>query len=295
MADIKISQLGAAIAVNDSDLLPIVSNGSTLKAQASLVKGYVVGDTDLTGIGDGTPTGAISALNTAKQPKTLDTPLTIGGAQKTTVEAALGGLNSESQSLSTALTNVESDIAYINTNSTKATKSYIKGEQFILDGILRVAKTAISNGATLTLDSNYENARPIATQISGLGEIVGIDDGTLKDTVISATDTWTDLATLSLSKGVWVISANIELKPNTSVAVGGTLVFAIEPYRDQYATYVTYHNNDSGYYPHGSLTRIFNSPNGNNVKLQVRNFTGQAVTMNWSNFKAVKIANYITI
>ena len=36
MADIKISQLGAAIAVNDSDLLPIVSNGSTLKAPSIL-------------------------------------------------------------------------------------------------------------------------------------------------------------------------------------------------------------------------------------------------------------------
>ena len=107
MADIKISQLGAAIAVSGSDLLPIVSNGSTLKAPASLVKEYAVGNTDLSGIGDGTPTGAISALNTAKQPKTLDTPLTIGDVQKTTVEAALGGLNSESQSLRQALTTLE--------------------------------------------------------------------------------------------------------------------------------------------------------------------------------------------
>ena len=64
MADIKISQLGAAIAVNDSNLLPIVSNGNTLKAPASLVKDYTVGNTDLSGIGDGTPTGAIAALNT---------------------------------------------------------------------------------------------------------------------------------------------------------------------------------------------------------------------------------------
>lgn len=104
MADIKISQLGAAIAVNDSDLLPIVSSGSTLKASASQVKEYAVGNTDLTGLGDGTPTGAISALNTAKQPKTLATPITIGGTQQTTVEEALGGLNTESQSIKQALT-----------------------------------------------------------------------------------------------------------------------------------------------------------------------------------------------
>lgn len=43
-------------------------------------------------------TGQISSVNEAianKQPKTLDTPLTIGGSSKTTVESALGGLNTE--------------------------------------------------------------------------------------------------------------------------------------------------------------------------------------------------------
>lgn len=35
------------------------------------------------------------ALNSNKQPKTLDTPLTIGGASKTTVESALAALNTE--------------------------------------------------------------------------------------------------------------------------------------------------------------------------------------------------------
>ena len=35
MADIKISQLGAAIAVGDTDLVPIVSGGNTLKATAA--------------------------------------------------------------------------------------------------------------------------------------------------------------------------------------------------------------------------------------------------------------------
>ena len=104
MADIKISQLGAAIAVGDTDLVPIVSGGNTLKATAAQVKEHSIGNTNISSIGDGSVTGAISALNTDKQPKTLDTPLTIGGVSKTTVEAALDGLNSESQSLSTALT-----------------------------------------------------------------------------------------------------------------------------------------------------------------------------------------------
>lgn len=107
MADIKISQLGAALAVNDSDLLPIVSNGNTLKAPASLVKNYAVGNTDLSGIGDGTPTGAIAALNTDKQPKTLATPITVDDTPQTTVEGALGAINTDLGSTKQALTNYE--------------------------------------------------------------------------------------------------------------------------------------------------------------------------------------------
>lgn len=99
MADIKISQLGSAIAVGDTDVLPIVSGGNTLKATAAQVKEHSVGNTNISGIGDGSVTGAISSLNSGKQPKTLDTPLTIGGVSKTTVEAALGGLVSENQTL----------------------------------------------------------------------------------------------------------------------------------------------------------------------------------------------------
>lgn len=99
MADIKISQLGAAIAVGDIDLLPIVSGGNTLKATAAQVKEHSIGNTNISSIGDGSVTGAINALNTDKQPKTLDTPLTIGGVSKTTVEAALDGLVSENQTL----------------------------------------------------------------------------------------------------------------------------------------------------------------------------------------------------
>lgn len=64
MADIKISQLGAAIAVEDTDLVPIVSGGNTLKATAALLKRHAIGDDDISDIGDGTPTGAIAALNT---------------------------------------------------------------------------------------------------------------------------------------------------------------------------------------------------------------------------------------
>lgn len=38
---------------------------------------------------------SVSALNTSKQPKTLDTPITVGDTQQTTVEGTLGALNSD--------------------------------------------------------------------------------------------------------------------------------------------------------------------------------------------------------
>ena len=50
MADIKISQLGAAIAVEDTDLVPIVSGGNTLKATAALLKRHAIGDDDISDI-----------------------------------------------------------------------------------------------------------------------------------------------------------------------------------------------------------------------------------------------------
>lgn len=180
MADIKISQLGAAIAVNDSDLLPIVSNGNTLKAPASLVKDYAVGNTDLSGIGDGTPTGAIAALNTAKQPKTLDTPLTIGGVQKTNVEGALGGLNSELDATKQALTTLTTDIAPVE-DGTNYSKTYYINDRFIRDGVLYVVTVASVNTSTAIVvggncardDSVTTHIKKITDKIDEYGLFVG--------------------------------------------------------------------------------------------------------------------------
>lgn len=69
MADIKISQLGAAVAVSGTDVLPMVNSSNpatTNKVTAATLKEYVIGDTDISAIGDGTPTGAISALKSEK-------------------------------------------------------------------------------------------------------------------------------------------------------------------------------------------------------------------------------------
>lgn len=67
MADIKISQLGEAAVVTDSDVFPMTADGVTVKTPASVMKEYVVGDSDISGIGDGSVTGAISTDHTMIQ------------------------------------------------------------------------------------------------------------------------------------------------------------------------------------------------------------------------------------
>lgn len=169
MADIKISQLGAAIAVGDTDLLPIVSGGNTLKATAAQVKEHSIGNTNISSIGDGSVTGAINALNTDKQPKTLDTPLTIGGVSKTTVEAALGELVSENQTLTTSETQTRASIAITNDADTNTQGSTIKKyTQFYKNGVLCKATANISANSALTLNSNYVIADNVTKQLNAL-------------------------------------------------------------------------------------------------------------------------------
>lgn len=113
MADIKISQLGSAIAVDDSDIVPVVSGGNTLKATAAQLKEHAIGNTSISGIGNGSVTGAISALNSEKQPKTLATSITVDGTPQTTVEGALGAINTDLGSTKQALTKRNESIIII--------------------------------------------------------------------------------------------------------------------------------------------------------------------------------------
>ena len=62
MADVKISELGSAATIADSDYLVVDTGAATLKATAALAKEYMIGDTNISGLGDGTVTGAISEL-----------------------------------------------------------------------------------------------------------------------------------------------------------------------------------------------------------------------------------------
>lgn len=152
MADIKISQLGAAIAVGDTDLLPIVSGGNTLKATAAQVKEHSIGNTNISSMGDGSVTGAISALNTDKQPKTLATPLTIGGVSKTTVEDALGGLVSENQTLTKSVLYF-TDVACSATTGNFLTKS---DANITADHV--VAECTFANPSAITSDITWTTA-----------------------------------------------------------------------------------------------------------------------------------------
>lgn len=157
MADIKISQLGDAIAVGDTDLVPIVSGGNTLKATVAQVKEHLIGNTNISSIGDGSVTGAISSLNSGKQPKTLDTPLTIGGVSKTTVEAALGGLVSENQTLAKkalviTLPNVStSKLSF--TSSDVAAIANVTADHVVIESVLSNPSAQLSDW-TITTASN---------------------------------------------------------------------------------------------------------------------------------------------
>lgn len=119
MADVKISELGSAATIADNDYLVVDTGTATLKSTAALAKKYMIGDTSISGIGDGSVTGAISTLNSGKAPK--------------------------------------SDLASISiTGSTNNTGNTIyDGTYFYKDGALVQAIADIANGATLTSGTNY--------------------------------------------------------------------------------------------------------------------------------------------
>lgn len=71
MSDVKISQLIAAQSVDDANVLPMVSGNATVKVSVSQLKEHAVGDTDISAVGDGTPTGAIATLNRDKLSKNI--------------------------------------------------------------------------------------------------------------------------------------------------------------------------------------------------------------------------------
>lgn len=63
MADIKISQLGAAASISDSQVIPIVDSGSTVKGTMAQVKDYAAGGlANLDTTDKSSPVGAINEV-----------------------------------------------------------------------------------------------------------------------------------------------------------------------------------------------------------------------------------------
>lgn len=64
MADIKISQLGAAASISDSQVTPVVDNNTTVKATMSQIKDYTAGGlSNLTTTDKSSPVAAINEIN----------------------------------------------------------------------------------------------------------------------------------------------------------------------------------------------------------------------------------------
>lgn len=59
-------------------------------------------------------------------------------------------------------------IAPVETDLTSASKAYAVGQKFIYDGVLYQAKTAIAQGAALVLNTNYEAADDVSSEIQTL-------------------------------------------------------------------------------------------------------------------------------
>jgi hypothetical protein len=90
MADIKISQLGAAAAINDSQVVAIVDNGSTVKGTMAQIKDYSAGG--LSNLDTQSKTSPVSAINetlgVAETGHPLQISLSAISALPTTVNAA---------------------------------------------------------------------------------------------------------------------------------------------------------------------------------------------------------------
>ena len=61
MADIKISQLGAAASISDSQVTPVVDSGTTVKATMAQIKDYITGG--LTNLKTSVKTSIVAAIN----------------------------------------------------------------------------------------------------------------------------------------------------------------------------------------------------------------------------------------
>jgi len=138
MADIKISELGAASAVNATDLFPMTSSGVTVKATAQQIKNYM-GVGNIADLNTTDKSSAVAAINEVNIKVSKTEVLIINVAS----------FSSLPQTVSNA--NIESDMVVV--NSVLGTPSSQTGDEWTVttsNGSLTINGT-ISGSTTLTL------------------------------------------------------------------------------------------------------------------------------------------------
>ena len=101
MADIKISELGAASAVNATDLFPMTSSGVTVKATAQQIKNYI-GVGNLADLDTTDKSSAVAAINEVNTKVTKTEVLIINVSSFSSLPKTVSN------------TNIESDMVVVN-------------------------------------------------------------------------------------------------------------------------------------------------------------------------------------
>ena len=152
-----------------------LNNSSFTAAQWAAINSGIT-DTAVTQIG--TNTTNIGTLTTDKQPKTLVTPITVDGASQTTVESALGAINTLAASKQAAITGGASTITSDNLTANKALISDANGKV----GASSVTSTELGyvSGVTSAIQTQINTKQP-----QTLSSAITVD-GTTQTTVESA-------------------------------------------------------------------------------------------------------------
>ena len=164
MADIKISELGAALTVGDSDVLPMTASGVTSKVSTSLLKDYVIGTTDISAIGDGTVTGAIDAINT-DMPDGLDDLDDVSITTPADGEAPVYDSVSQKFKNTAIVTQDEFGDVIAPIEVSPSAHAYSVGKQLLYNNVLYTVTSPIAVSDALTEGTNITASDTVIEQV----------------------------------------------------------------------------------------------------------------------------------